>query len=36
MEEVAGYIDEVIQGKGEKIIKEKVIDYSSKFPIFKF
>lgn len=36
MKEVAEFIDEVIQGKGEKQIKEKVIDYSSKFPTFKF
>lgn len=36
MKEVANYINEVIEGKGEKQIKEKVIDYSSKFPIFKF
>ena len=36
MKEVAEFIDEVITGKGEKQIKEKVIDYSSKFPTFKF
>jgi len=36
MKEVADFIDEVIKGKGEKNIKEKVIDYSSKFSTFKF
>jgi glycine hydroxymethyltransferase len=35
MREVAELIDEVIKNNG-KNIKEKVIDYSSKFPIFKF
>ena len=36
MKQVAEFIDEVVSGKGEKQIKEKVIDYSSKFPTFKF
>lgn len=36
MKDVAEFIDEVITGKGEKQIKEKVIDYSSKFSTFKF
>ena len=36
MKDVAEFIDEVVSGKGEKQIKEKVIDYSSKFPVFKF
>jgi len=36
MKEVANYINEVIDGKGEKNIKEKVKSYSEKFPLFNF
>ncbi len=36
MKEVAGYIDEVIRGKGEVNIKEKIKKYSDSFPLFKY